>query len=1136
MIAYAENGRYPSIGNDKSKRSESTANACAGDAKPDADSSKSRKFESKSEEKTSKRNRYRSRSKTKSKSPIEKTPKCSDEKNSSDSVASATWNNDSKCERKNRCETKQSKRLEWMDVQKKSIAANDIPTTTVDNDHPQPHEEFHTIPLNLNISKQKHHFKNRTREKSLEKPLQAKCQLEDVRDDQKFETKTNKSPEDVSKSAKSAKNTKRKNEPMNAAFYDEYEEFLLNDNGHVEKESVDGTDRSTKNSIHSTDAREDDAKVKVELQNIKLEPPPLTTVYDRVPKSENIVPSAAATLASEKCAIEPIEVLTKIKNEVTLQTPADVRINSQSNDKSPSTSIRAEEFANESASKIDKSSTESGEESIRKSREKLTVPKRKRSSSSSSSSTTSSDSSSSSSSSDDDSSSSSSSDSNSSSSDSETSSNSSSSGKRSRESVETSTARTAASKACPVTAFVEQETNMQEKNFEELATKALQSYGFNLDEELLTDTNELLLKVESFKQNLEKRKAKQKNAAKAYGSEQVPGQSTVTDDTAIGDPNRSSILLKLNKPSVAPVSAASIFDSEIEHGRDKQSGKSNSSGVGSAKEADTSDDSRRSSHRNRGAARNSRDDDERSRRRSTERHRKRSDDDRKKSSTHRSRKSSRHRSRSPHSSKYAAPRNRDRRSSSRGRKTSRERHDSIDRGSKRSRNRIERFDRNERKSSFTPPPRRRSTSRNRSLASAIESRRRSLSPGRPYKQNMSPPPSWHRYERRSPLMCSCSPNRCNCVHRNGDQLSRNAAAAARGPRTPPNTPPSESNALYDRYGDREDVRAYAEHRSPSDLNHFAGCDQNIHIRLSLPPPPSTSLYHQSPIIGPPSADGDYGSGYSHSPLYAPNHFPFHSAPIHPPPSNSGLNHPHAPVLGSGDGYYYQTIFPPSFMIPNIEQQHSIQSQRSFAPYVSQPAYGNSPINPMQIKRPPMRKPERKSTIVQKGNVLEIVPGAELQQDAASEANTDPVPKSEVPPLSDEQILQMERLKRKKERQQKRLSKEKRKEFVINEIKRLSQQFIVGADGKMIKAGELLKTSCFGKYVNGSPRPDTNANDSNDTATSPPPVQLYDYDVNAKVGKSIIVSADSSNRSVPVFNGRIRFYSNCDFLLMNVLFV
>lgn len=373
------------------------------------------------------------------------------------------------------------------------------------------------------------------------------------------------------------------------------------------------------------------------------------------------------------------------------------------------------------------------------------------------------------------------------------------------------------------------------------------------------------------------------------------------------------------------------------------------------------------------------------------------------------------------------------------------------------------------------------------------------------------------------------------MHRNGDQFSRNAAAAARGPRTPPNTPPSESNALYDRYGDRGDVRAYAEHRSPSELNNFAGCDQNIHIRLSLPPP-SSSLYHQSPIIGLPSGDGDYGSGYNHSPQYAQNHFPFHSAPIHPPQSNPGLNHSHAPVLGSGDGYYYQTIFPPVVMMPNIEQSHLMQSHRSFAPYVSQPAYGNSPMNAMQTKRPPMRKPERKSTIVQKGNVLEIVPGLELQQDAASEANTDPVPKTQLPPMSDEQILQMERLKRKKERQQKRMAKEKRKEFVINEIKRLSQRFIVNEDGKMIKAGELLKTSCFGKYVNGSPRPDTNANDSNDTATSPPPVQLYDYDANAKVGKSIIVSVDSSNRSVAVFTEQIRNYFQFNFMSINVVIV
>lgn len=656
---------------------------------------------------------------------------------------------------------------------------------------------------------------------------------------------------------------------------------------------------------------------------------------------------------------------------------------------------------------------------------------------------------------------------------------------------------------------------MYETNFEEFASKALQSLGINLDEELLSDTTDLLLKVESFKQCLEKRKAEQKSTAKsnkANGNatdfskiDQVPEKSTVADDTALSDPNRTSILLTMNKPAAAG-STASIFDNENEHGRDKQTGKINNVSAGSAKDVDMSDDSKRSSHRNRSRATKSgrSGDNEHSRRRSADRHRrKRSDEKRKKSST-RPTKTSRHRSRSPHSSKYSTSkerdrdRDRDRRSVSRSRRLSHERHDSKERGSKRSRKRVERFDRNDRQSSFTPPKiyPRRSTSRNRSLASPIESRRRSLSPGRPYKQNLSPPPSWHRYERRQ---VSLSP-------------------LPRGPRTPPNTPPpSENDPFLPNYVEsvnRENAahfgrngygHGYGGHRSPPKFKY----DSNNVILM-----PAASLYHQSPNILPPSSstDADYTGGYNridHSPQYAQNHFSLHSVPIHPSP----LNHSHAPVLGSGDGFYYQTSFPPNAMI-SLEQPHAIQSQqRCFGPFANQPPYGNSPINSMQIKRTLMRKPERKSTIVQKGNVLEIVPGLELQQDAANESDAEPLPKTETPAMSDEQILQMEKLKRKKDRQQKRLAKEKRKEFVINEIKRLGQQFIVGANGKMIKAVELLKASSFG--MNGSPKSDINRNDSNESAKSPQPLQLYDYDVNAKAGKSIIINGDLSNRFVSI---------------------
>lgn len=1114
-IAYADNGRYPQIVNEKSKRSEPNAS----DAKPNADCKKSRKPESsKVDERSSKRSRHRSRSKTKSKSPTTKPPKNCGEKKPCDLVGSGSTNDSCKDERKNRVDTKQSERLEWKDVQRKSMAANELAATVNEDSQPVSQEEFHTIPLNLNISKQKHHFENRTKEKALEKPSPPKCQPETVRDDEPSETiYAIEMCDEVNKPAKAAKDSKRKNEPKIALMYDEYDEFLLNENGDAEKETIEGTQKT----MPAAESLSEDAEEKIESPSIEPEATTPLIKSERTQKvAANVSPPPEIDSSREKRTTESNgpKIIIEIESERKLeQSITDELTDATLNKNSKSEKVRAREFRNESSPKTNKLNASSGGEANSKSREKLPASKRKHStsssSSSSSSSTSSTDSSSSSSSSDDDSSSSSSSDSNSTSSadDSETSSTSSSNGKQHRVLNERELITASPITIIPtVSDAVDDESKMPDSNFEKLASQALQTLGFNLDEELLSDTNALLQKVESFKQCLEKRKAKQKNAVKPNESDHVPDKSTVVDETAITDPNRSSIQLKMSKPLV---STASIFDGDLEHGRDKQSATSNSSCIGSSKEADTSDDSKRSSHRNRDSVRQSRGDDDRSRRRSSDRHRKRSEDDHKKSSTHRTRKSSRHRSRSPHSSKYAS-RNRDRRSTSRSRRSSRERHGSVDHGSKRR---------------FTSPrlPRR-STSRNRSLASPIESRRRSLSPGRSYKQ--SPPQPWHRYDRRSPFAGSCSPNRCVGSHRNGDHIPRNSATASRGPRTPPNTPPSENNALYDRYGDRGNARSYADHRSSPDVNHFTTPQYSSSSGSDAAYPPSAETTYaagQHPAQNGPSRSNHIfreppgnPSGFGSVPLTPTPRHGAYSAPIHPPTLNPAMNHSHAPVLGSGDGYYYQTMFLPSPMFPGVEQQHTMQPQRPFAPYPNQPQYGNSPINSMQMKRPPMRKPERKSTIVQKGNVLEIVPGLELQQDATtaapSESNAETMPKVETPPLSDEQILQMERLKRKKERQQRRLAKEKRKEFVINEIKRLSQQFIVGEDGKMIKAGELLKTSSFGKYVNGSPKLDTNANDQNDTSPSPQPIQLYDYDANAKVGKSIIVNnADPSNRLVSV---------------------
>lgn len=210
-------------------------------------------------------------------------------------------------------------------------------------------------------------------------------------------------------------------------------------------------------------------------------------------------------------------------------------------------------------------------------------------------------------------------------------------------------------------------------------------------------------------------------------------------------------------------------------------------------------------------------------------------------------------------------------------------------------------------------------------------------------------------------------------------------------------------------------------------------------------------------------------------------------------------------------FYYQSnlVHPTMHSHPPVPQRHLPNHPSAQFPNLIEVPQSSVP-HPNMVdcmrKLPQTQPPDnrRKSAIaVQKGNVLEIVPSAELQCDRNVELmereKSDKVLSVEKQHQQTLQHQKQERIKRKMERHQRRLAKEKRKQFLASEIERLSNQLIVGGDGKMIKAGELLKTfsvdSVSTKVENSSPH-----QGKEDQYVEP---QTYDYNPNAEVGKSIL---------------------------------
>lgn len=269
--------------------------------------------------------------------------------------------------------------------------------------------------------------------------------------------------------------------------------------------------------------------------------------------------------------------------------------------------------------------------------------------------------------------------------------------------------------------------------------------------------------------------------------------------------------------------------------------------------------------------------------------------------------------------------------------------------------------------------------------------------------------------------------------------------------------------------------------------------------------------HMPPNV--PNYMNEYASAYMH-PTRNPIMPPYH----HRPPPGITSSSAMMPPQHSNNGFFYQNNVnhgPPP-LHQSIPQQPTMPGPFSNLIDVSQ---YDSPSN-VECARKQSENIRKPAIAVQKGNVLEIVPNAELQCDRNVDLmeleKIDKVHSIEKHHQDALQRQKQERVIQKMERHQRRLAREKRKEFLMAEINRLSHQLIVGEDGKMIKAGELLKSITFdGININVVSTKDNNENEDeieDDENFFEPTV--FTYDPRAIVGKSILSERNQID-SVPV---------------------
>lgn len=322
--------------------------------------------------------------------------------------------------------------------------------------------------------------------------------------------------------------------------------------------------------------------------------------------------------------------------------------------------------------------------------------------------------------------------------------------------------------------------------------------------------------------------------------------------------------------------------------------------------------------------------------------------------------------------------------------------------------------------------------------------------------------------------------------------NRSMSPLPRGPRTPPNTPPPNSTE-FDDFRGTEDVAMrhmpYGHPVVPPSAHYQPGHNQFATSNL----PPNVPNYMN-----------EYAA-YMH-----PNRVPVPQLQYNRPPPNISAQPGMIPVLGANSEYYYHNAAnappPPHHLSNQAIPPNSFSNLIEVSPYG---APNSSNVDCMR-KQPDNR---RKPTIaVQKGNVLEIVPSAELQCDKNINIDTMDIEKPDKMSLIDKQHQQAlqrhkaERMKRKRERHQKRLERNKRKEFLLTEINRMSHFFMYGDDHKVIKAGEVLKTM---KFDGSSIKAKEQDGNEEEIYVEPP---IHTYDPQATVGRSILSERNNGERS------------------------
>lgn len=318
--------------------------------------------------------------------------------------------------------------------------------------------------------------------------------------------------------------------------------------------------------------------------------------------------------------------------------------------------------------------------------------------------------------------------------------------------------------------------------------------------------------------------------------------------------------------------------------------------------------------------------------------------------------------------------------------------------------------------------------------------------------------------------------------------NRSVSPLPRGPRTPPNTPPPNA-AEFDEMGVRP-LPPYATTVIPPQAHYIPGPNQFPAQNL----PPNVPNYMN-----------EYAA-YMH-----PNRVPVPQQYNRPPPGinvAAGMMTP----IGVNNEYYYHNSSPHG--APH-HMQNALIAPNSYSNLIEVAPYGVSNSSNVDCIRKQSENRRKPTIAVQKGNVLEIVPSAELQCDRNVDSmDMDKSDKVHAVDKQHQQALQwqkQERMKRKMERHKKRLERAKRKKFLLSELSRLSHLMTVGEDGKIVKASEILKQIEFdGNIIKVTNSKETDDNDEQEDIYIEPPI--HSYDPQANVGRSILSERNGSDKT------------------------